>query len=220
MTSKLMKMIIMGPPGSGKGTISSRIVRDFGLKYIACGDLLRHEIEAKTVIGLKAKQFIDHGNLVPDEVTTGLIQNELKSKYFSCSWLLDGFPRTVKQADSLTKIVTIDTAINLDVPEEEILTRLTGRMVHIASGRIYHNTYNPPKRAGLDDVTGEKLVVRNDDEPDVVKKRLKSYYEQTAPVLNYYRNRNLLIEFQGTRSDEIYPRVKKYLQQLFESRHN
>ncbi|RWS14506.1 GTP:AMP phosphotransferase AK3-like protein [Dinothrombium tinctorium] len=211
-TGRLIRLVILGAPGSGKGTISTKIVRDFKLDYICCGDILRNQIEAKSEYGLIAKKYISDGNLVPNEVVTKLTLDEIKAKHFNKSWLLDGFPRTVKQAESLSKFATINQVINLDVPHEVILNRIRGRLIHVPSGRVYNLDYNPPKTPGIDDITGEKLVIRDDDKIETVKKRLEKDRQQTSPVLDYYRKFNLLIEFQGTRSDEIYPRIKKYLE--------
>ncbi|MBN3320908.1 KAD3 phosphotransferase, partial [Atractosteus spatula] len=182
----LFRAVIMGPPGSGKGTISDRISKSFGLKHLSSGDVLRANIKAKTEIGLLMKSCIDQGQLVPDDVISRLILQELKTME-QHNWLLDGFPRTVTQAESLDSAYRIDTVINLDVPFGTIKERLTSRWIHPASGRVYNTNFNPPKIPGLDDVTGEPLTQRNDDTPETVTKRLKAYETQTQPVLDYYR---------------------------------
>lgn len=207
--SRLFKAIIMGPPGSGKGTISSRIVRDFGLKHLSSGDLLRSQVNNQTEAGKEAKQYIGSGQLVPDVLMVRLILNELKP--LSQNWLLDGFPRTVSQAESLSKQEEVSSVINLDVPFETIIQRLQGRWVHPGSGRVYNLEWNPPKEHGKDDVTGEPLIQRDDDKPETVRARLETYQKQTTPVLDYYREKGLLQEFQGTESDKIWPHVQKYL---------
>lgn len=207
--SRLFKAIIMGPPGSGKGTISSRIVRDFGLKHLSSGDLLRSQVSNQTEAGKEAKQYIGSGQLVPDVLMVRLILNELKP--LNQNWLLDGFPRTVSQAESLSKQEEVSSVINLDVPFETIIQRLQGRWVHPGSGRVYNLEWNPPKEHGKDDVTGEPLIQRDDDKPETVRARLETYQKQTTPVLDYYRQKGLLQEFQGTESDKIWPHVQKYL---------
>lgn len=205
----------MGPPGSGKGTISSRIVRDFGLKHLSSGDLLRSQVSNQTDAGNEAKKYIGSGQLVPDELMVRLILNELTS--IKQHWLLDGFPRTVSQAESLAEQETVSTVINLDVPFQTIIQRLEGRWVHPGSGRVYNLEWNPPKEEGKDDVTGEQLIQRDDDKPETVRARLETYQKQTAPVLDYYREKKLLQEFQGTESNKIWPHVKKYLSESLPS---
>lgn len=210
MISKTLRTIIMGPPGSGKGTISSRIVKDFRLKHLSSGDLLRSQIHNKSKEGLQAKKYIDSGQLVPDNVMVQLILNELQ-KLKHDSWLLDGFPRTVPQAEALHTKEPADVVINLNVPFEIIMSRLTSRWTHAPSGRIYNTDFNPPKVPGIDDVTGEELIQREDDKPETVKKRLETYQAHTEPVLNYYRNLGILEEFTGKYSNEIWPKVHKFL---------
>ncbi|XP_058853215.1 GTP:AMP phosphotransferase AK3, mitochondrial-like isoform X2 [Acipenser ruthenus] len=182
----IFRAVIMGPPGSGKGTVSERIMKSFGMKHLSSGDVLRTNMKAKTEVGLLVKSYIDQGQLVPDDVITRLILHDLKGLE-QCSSLLDGFPRTVTQAECLDKVYKIDTVLNLNVPFETIKERLTSRWIHPASGRVYNINFNPPKIPGLDDVTGEPLIQRNDDKPETVARRLKSYEMQTRPVLEYYR---------------------------------
>jgi len=200
----------MGPPGSGKGTISNRIVKDFGMQHLSSGDLLRLHMKNKTEVGIEAKKYIDAGALVPDGVMVKLIADELQLLK-DHSWLLDGFPRTVSQAEALYKAEPVDTVVNLDVPFEVIIDRIKGRMVHPASGRVYHSEFNPPKQSGIDDITGEPLIIRDDDKPETVLARLQNYQNQTQPVLEYYRDLGLLKEFTGKYSNEIWPHVHKYL---------
>ncbi|CAD5111613.1 DgyrCDS908 [Dimorphilus gyrociliatus] len=200
----------MGAPGSGKGTISERIIKDFPMKHLSSGDLLRTNMKNKTDVGETAKRFIDNGHLVPDEIMTKLITNEL-SNFKNGSWLLDGFPRTVVQAKDLLKHTEIDIAIDLNVPFEVIIERIQGRLVHIGSGRVYHTEFNPPKQHGIDDVTGEPLIQRADDKPETVLARLKAYQNQTEPVLDYFREKKLLQVFTGRYSNELWPKVHKHL---------
>lgn len=184
--SKIVKAIIIGAPGSGKGTISSRIVKDFGMKHLSSGDMLRGQILQKTEAGLNAKKYTDKGDLVPDEIMVKLILNEIHS-LGNVSWLLDGFPRTVAQAIDLHKSEPVNMVISLNVPFEVIIDRIKGRWTHLPSGRVYNTEFNPPKTPGIDDVTGEPLVQRDDDKPETVRQRLETYNRQTKPVLEYYK---------------------------------
>ncbi|CAI5796555.1 AMP phosphotransferase AK3, mitochondrial [Podarcis lilfordi] len=167
----LLRALIMGPPGSGKGTVSARIVQHFALKHLSSGDILRDNMNRKS-----------------------------------------GFPRTVPQAEALDKVCPIDTVIDLDVPFETIQQRLTARWIHPASGRVYNLEFNPPKVPGCDDITGEPLVQRDDDKPETVMKRLKSYETETKPVLEYYRRKGVLESFSGTETNKIWPHIHRFLQ--------
>lgn len=202
--------IILGAPGSGKGTISSRIIRKFDMKHISSGDLLRNNILNKTALGLDAKKYMDKGQLVPDSVMINLITNELNSNS-DINWLLDGFPRTRSQASELNKHTNIDVAINLVVPFDIIIERIQRRWIHAPSGRVYNTDFNAPKVPGIDDVTGEKLVQRDDDKPEAVQKRLEIYSKTVEPVLEFYKGAGILEEFSGKTSDEIWPSVFKFL---------
>ncbi|BES99583.1 unnamed protein product [Nesidiocoris tenuis] len=207
---KNFRAVILGAPGSGKGTISSRIVRKFEMKHISSGDILRLNIEQKTPLGLDAQKYMKQGNLVPDEVMIGLIIGEIE-KCKTGSWLLDGFPRTKKQAETLYSKAPVDTALNLIVPFDIIVDRIQKRWVHLPSGRVYNTDFNAPKVAGLDDVTGERLVQREDDTPAAVMKRLDVYSKTLGPVIEFYKSKGILEEFSGKASDEIWPMVYKYL---------
>ncbi|XP_060575252.1 GTP:AMP phosphotransferase AK3, mitochondrial-like [Ruditapes philippinarum] len=210
MTLKLLRALIMGPPGSGKGTISSRIIKDFSMKHLSSGDLLRHQILLKTEAGLAAKKYIDQGGLVPDDIMVKLLVDELKQIKTS-SWLLDGFPRTVPQAQALYEKEPLDVVLNLNIPDYIIIDRIKGRWTHAPSGRIYHTEFNPPKVPGKDDVTGEPLIQRDDDKEETVRKRLEGYQKMTQPVLQFYREHGILEEFKGKYSNEIWPHVHKYM---------
>lgn len=215
MVSKLLRAIIMGPPGSGKGTISARIVKDFGLVHLSSGDILRKQIHDQTDLGMLAKGYIDHGHLVPDELITKLMISELrKLGEKRDSWLLDGFPRTVEQARHLEHDEPVDVIVNLRVPFETIIDRIKGRWTHAESGRIYHTEFNPPKRPGVDDITGEPLIQREDDKEGTVRMRLEHYRRLTHPVLQFYRNKGMVEEFTGTESNEIWPKVHDFLATL------
>ncbi|KAI0231314.1 GTP:AMP phosphotransferase AK3, mitochondrial [Lamellibrachia satsuma] len=200
----------MGPPGCGKGTISERIVRDFAMIHVASGDILRNHILKETVLGMEAEPYVDGGQLVPDNIMLDLIIGEL-AKLNNKSWLLDGFPRTLKQAEAVQTIETKEVVIDLNVPFEVIIERIKGRWVHIPSGRIYHTEFSPPKVPGKDDMTGEPLVQRHDDKPETVEKRLEAYRKMTEPVLNFYKQEGILTEFTGKYSNEIWPLVHKFL---------
>uniref|UniRef100_A0A8C9AME9 GTP:AMP phosphotransferase AK3, mitochondrial n=1 Tax=Prolemur simus TaxID=1328070 RepID=A0A8C9AME9_PROSS len=203
-SARLLRAVIMGAPGSGKGTVSSRITQHFELKHLSSGDLLRDNMLRGTEIGVLAKAFIDQGKLIPDDVMTRLALHELKN-LTQYSWLLDG-------KWTLDKAYQIDTVINLNVPFEVIKHRLTARWIHPASGRVYNIEFNPPKTVGIDDVTGEPLIQREDDRPETVIKRLKAYEAQTKPVLDYYQKKGVLETFSGTETNKIWPHVYAFLQ--------
>ncbi|KAJ3605289.1 hypothetical protein NHX12_027339 [Muraenolepis orangiensis] len=207
---RVFRAVVMGPPGSGKGTISSRITKSFGLTHLSSGDLLRGNIKAKTDLGLLMKSCIDNGQLVPDDVISRLILSDLR-RLENKSWLLDGFPRTVSQAEALDGVYNVDTVLNLDVPFQTIKERLTSRWTHLPSGRVYNIDFNPPKVAGMDDVTGEPLAQRDDDTPETVTRRLKAYQTQTEPVLEYYRSKGILEVFSGTETNKIWPHIHVFL---------
>ncbi|XP_021478335.1 GTP:AMP phosphotransferase AK3, mitochondrial [Oncorhynchus mykiss] len=207
---RILRAVIMGPPGSGKGTVSGRIVKRFGLSHLSSGDLLRANIKAQTELGLLMKSCIDQGQLVPDDVISRLILTEMRSIEQS-SWLLDGFPRTVTQAETLDGVCSVDTVINMDVPFQIIKQRLTSRWLHLPSGRVYNIDFNPPKISGLDDVTGEPLIQRDDDTPETITRRLRSYEKQTQPVLEYYRSKGMLETFSGTETNKIWPHIQAFL---------
>lgn len=200
----------MGPPGSGKGTIASRISKDFGMIHLSSGDLLRQQIYDMTEYGTTAKAYMDEGKLVPDNIVTKIMIDELK-KYEHESWLLDGFPRTVEQAKAVEHDEPVDVVLNLRVPFEVIIDRIKGRWTHRKSGRIYHTEFNPPKQPGIDDVTGEPLIQRDDDKEETVRNRLEHYRRLTHPVLQFYMNKGMVEEFTGSYSNEIWPKVHRFL---------
>ena len=206
-------MVVMGPPGAGKGTISSLIVGTFGMTHLSSGDILRSQIAQQTSVGREADSYITKGQLVPDDTVVRLILSELKVA--QKRWLLDGFPRTVPQAEALLGQEQVDTIINLDVLFETIVVRIQGRWVHPGSGRVYHDSYNPPRVPKVDDVTGEPLVQRPDDHPETVSERLRQYENQTKPVLDFYHKKGLLQSFTGTESDRIWPHVRHFIENEF-----
>lgn len=204
--------IIIGAPGSGKGTISGKILRDFPFAHISTGDLLREEIQAGSTVGRQAKSFMDRGAFVPDDVMISIVVDGVhRAKGSGKHTLLDGFPRSTSQATTLKEYLSIDMVMNLDVPRAIIVERLTDRWIHPASGRVYAYSYRPPKEHGKDDVTGEELVRRNDDKPEVVEERLAKYENTTRPLLDLYNAEGILHSFSGEKSDLIYKDVNAYL---------
>lgn len=182
-----MRLILLGPPGAGKGTQATFIKEKFGIPQISTGDMLRAAVKAGTPLGLEAKKVMDSGGLVSDDIIIGLVKDRLKEADCANGYLFDGFPRTIPQADAMKEAgVKIDYVLEIDVPAEAIIERMSGRRVHVASGRTYHVKFNPPKVAGKDDVTSEDLIQRDDDREDTVKKRLDVYRDQTAPLVDYY----------------------------------
>ncbi len=182
-----MKVILLGAPGAGKGTQAQFIQETFGIPQISTGDMLRAAVKAGTPLGLEAKKVMDAGNLVSDELIIGIVKERIAEDDCKNGYLLDGFPRTIPQADAMQEHgIDVDYVVEIDVPDEEIVKRMSGRRVHPGSGRVYHVTHNPPKQAGKDDVTGEDLIQRVDDEETTVRKRLGIYHEQTKPLVDYY----------------------------------
>ena len=182
-----MRLILLGPPGAGKGTQAAFITRKYGIPQVSTGDMLRAAIKAGTPLALNVKKVIDSGHLVPDDVIIGLVRERLRAPDCANGYLLDGFPRTIPQAESMkTNGVGLDYVLEIDVPEAEIVLRMGGRRVHPASGRSYHVKFNPPKAEGRDDVTGEPLIQREDDHEDTVRKRLEVYRRQTQPLVEFY----------------------------------
>jgi adenylate kinase len=183
-----MKIILLGAPGAGKGTQAQFLTKAFDIPQISTGDMLRAAIKAGTDLGKLAKSFMDSGKLVTDEIIIGLVKDRITHEDCKNGFLLDGFPRTVPQADALKAAgVAIDAVIEIDVPDSEIVKRMSGRRAHLASGRTYHIIYNPPKIEGKDDETGEDLVQRDDDQEEIVLDRLSVYHELTQPLVDYYQ---------------------------------
>ena len=184
-----MKLILLGAPGAGKGTQANFIKEKFGIPQISTGDMLRAAVKAGTPMGLAAKKIMDAGGLVSDEIIIGLVKDRIAEADCANGFLFDGFPRTQPQADAMKAAgVNIDFVVEIDVPDADIIDRMSGRRVHVASGRTYHISYNPPKVEGKDDETGEELIQRADDAADTVKKRLDVYHEQTEVLVGYYSN--------------------------------
>jgi adenylate kinase len=209
-----LNLILLGPPGAGKGTQAERLTDDFNLSYIATGNILRQAVADETPLGKQAKEFMDAGELVPDEVITGVILQAVEGDAARDGFLLDGFPRTVPQADALQAGVEkldreLTAAILIDVPDDEVIRRLSGRRVSVKTGRVYHIEFDPPKHEGRCDVDGSRLVQRDDDKPETIANRLKVYHEQTQPLVAYYDERGLLRRFDGTRAPtEVHDHIR------------
>ncbi|KAK6460798.1 adenylate kinase 1 [Scheffersomyces coipomensis] len=188
-----IRMVLIGPPGAGKGTQAPNLKDKFCACHLATGDMLRAQVAAKTALGVEAKKIMDQGGLVSDEIMVGIIQNELENnKECANGFILDGFPRTIPQAEKLDAMLQnrktpLEKAVELKIDDELLVARITGRLVHPASGRSYHKLFNPPKKSMIDDVTGEPLVQRSDDNEGALKKRLVTYHKQTEPIVDYYR---------------------------------
>ena len=198
-----MKIIMLGAPGAGKGTQAKKIAEKYGIPHISTGDIFRANIKNQTELGKKAKSYMDQGMLVPDELTLELIMDRFTNDDCKNGYVLDGFPRTIPQAEALTKALSdkqdaVDYAINVDVPDEAIVTRMSGRRACLACGGTYHIKFNPTKVEGICDACGGELVLRDDDKPETVQKRLDVYHKQTQPLIEYYQTQNILKEVDGT----------------------
>ena len=198
-----MKIIMLGAPGAGKGTQAKKIAEKYQIPHISTGDIFRANIKGGTELGMKAKTFMDQGMLVPDEITIGMLMDRIGHEDGANGYVLDGFPRTIPQAESLTKALAergekVDYAINVDVPDENIINRMSGRRACLGCGATYHITFNPPVKEGICDTCGQELVLRDDDKPETVKKRLDVYHQQTQPLIDYYKNAEVLAEVDGT----------------------
>lgn len=184
-----MKLILLGGPGAGKGTQAGFITEKFSIPQISTGDMLRAAVKSGSPLGLEAKKIMDAGKLMPDEVITGLVRDRINEPDCENGYLLDGFPRTIPQAEAMREFdIDIDYVVEINVDDEEIIKRMSGRRAHLASGRTYHTIYNPPKQDGIDDITGEPLVQRDDDKEETVRTRLTIYHEQTEPLIGYYQD--------------------------------
>ena len=200
-----MRLILLGGPGAGKGTQANFIKDKYQIPQISTGDMLRAAIKAGTELGKKAKGYMDSGGLVPDEVIIGLVKERIKEADCQKGFLFDGFPRTIPQADAMKDAgVSLDAVVDINVPDTEIIKRMSGRRVHLASGRTYHITFNPPKEEGKDDITGEALIQRDDDQEETVRNRLDVYHAQTEPLVDYYKS----WESSGESAAPIYIRIE------------
>ena len=212
-----MNIILLGAPGAGKGTQATRISDKFGMPHISTGDIFRANIKEGTELGKKAKSYMDQGQLVPDELTLELIMDRFQNPDCKNGYVLDGFPRTIPQAEALTEALakkgeTIDYAINVEVPDENIINRMGGRRACLACGSTYHIVYAPTRVEGICDRCGEKLVLRDDDKPETVKNRLNVYHNQTQPLIEYYTRQGKLAEVDGTQSmEDVFNAIVKIL---------
>lgn len=202
-----MKIIMLGAPGAGKGTQAKKIAAKYSIPHISTGDIFRANIKNNTELGQKAKTYMDKGELVPDELVVDLIMDRFKEADCANGYVLDGFPRTIPQAEALDKALTangeaVDYAINVEVPDENIINRMSGRRACVGCGATYHIEFNPTKVEGVCDTCGEKLILRDDDKPETVKNRLSVYHEQTQPLIEYYSKKNVLKEVDGTKEME------------------
>ena len=213
-----MKIIMLGAPGAGKGTQAKKIAEKYSIPHISTGDIFRANIKNQTELGRKAKEYMDQGMLVPDELTLELIMDRFTNDDCKNGYVLDGFPRTIPQAEALTKALAdkqdaVDYAINVDVPDEAIVSRMSGRRACLACGGTYHIKFNPTKVEGVCDACGGELVLRNDDKPETVQKRLDVYHEQTQPLIDYYQSQNILKEVDGTLDmEEVFQAIVKILE--------
>ncbi len=209
-----LNLILLGPPGSGKGTQGERLAEDFRVPYYATGDILRAAVREGTEIGKQAKEYMDRGDLIPDEVIIAIIGERVQSEEAQDGFILDGFPRTVPQAEALDEEMEdlerqLSAALLIEVPDEEVIRRLSGRRTCTDGGHVFHVEFNPPKKEGVCDVDGSELIVRDDDKPEVVRRRLYQYHEKTEPLIAYYEEKGLLQHVDGARdpddvADEIH----------------
>jgi adenylate kinase len=215
-----LNLVLLGPPGSGKGTQGERLQEDFRLPYYATGDILRAAVREGTALGSEAKGYMDRGDLVPDEVMVGLIAERVSREEAGDGFILDGFPRTTAQAEALdSKMSELDrsitVAILIDVSDDEVIRRLSGRRTCVKEGHIFHVEFDPPKNEDVCDICGARLEIRDDDKPEVIRKRLDTYHEKTEPVVSYYEERGILRRVDGSREpDDVNDRIRAMLATL------
>ncbi len=208
-----MKLVFLGPPGAGKGTIAAKAKTVYGIPHISTGDLFRENIRNQTELGRKVQSILAAGDLVPDEVTIAMVRERLKQEDAAGGFILDGFPRTIAQADALAGMTDLDSVVDFVLDNETIVRRLSGRRMCRSTGRIYHILYNPPKVEGIDDETGEPLIQRDDDKEEAIRNRLEVYEASTAPLIDYYRSKGLLVEIDASKSpDEVLSAMVKAME--------
>ena len=203
-----MKILLLGPPGGGKGTQAKFLIDKLGIPQISTGDMLREHVKNETNLGLEAKEYMNSGQLVPDKVILGMMKVRLNEEDCKNGYILDGFPRTIPQAEGLDSLFlelnqSLDSVIVIEVNDDTIVNRMAGRRVYLASGRVYHIQYNPPKVENIDDETREELIIRPDDEESTVRKRLEVYHSETSPLINYYELQNLVYKINGERDIDV-----------------
>ena len=212
-----MKIIMLGAPGAGKGTQAKRIAEKYGVPHVSTGDIFRANIKNGTQLGMEAKKYMDQGLLVPDELTVRILLDRVAQDDCKNGYVLDGFPRTIPQAEVLDEALTklgdkIDYAIDVNVPDENIIRRMSGRRACLTCGATYHIEHIPPKQEGICDKCGSELVLRDDDKPETVKNRLAVYHEQTQPLIDYYKNEGILVEVDGTKNmDDVFTDICKVI---------
>ena len=212
-----MKIIMLGAPGAGKGTQAKKIAGKYGIPHVSTGDIFRANIKNGTKLGMQAKAYMDAGNLVPDEITIGMLLDRIHQEDCEKGYVLDGSPRTIPQAESLTAALkergeSIDYAIDVDVPDENIIRRMSGRRACLSCGATYHIVYNAPKKEGVCDQCGEPLVLRDDDKPETVQNRLNVYHRQTQPLIDYYKKEGVLAQVDGTQDmEQVFQDIVKIL---------
>ena len=212
-----MKIVMLGAPGAGKGTQAKKIAGKYGIPHVSTGDIFRANIKNGTKLGMQAKAYMDAGNLVPDEITIGMLLDRIHQEDCEKGYVLDGFPRTIPQAESLTAALkergeSIDYAIDVDVPDENIIRRMSGRRACLSCGATSHIVYNAPKKEGVCDQCGEPLVLRDDDKPETVQNRLNVYHRQTQPLIDYYKKEGVLAQVDGTQDmEQVFQDIVKIL---------
>jgi adenylate kinase len=215
-----LNLILMGPPGAGKGTQAERLVEDFDLPYYATGDILRAAVKEDSELGTEAREYMERGDLVPDDVMSRVIMERIDSSEAEDGFLLDGFPRTVRQSEALERALDergrrLTAALLIEAPDNEVIRRLSGRRICVKNGHVYHVESDPPKNEGVCDQDGSRLVQRDDDKPETLKQRLRVYHDQTEPLIGLYEDKGLLRRFDGTRSpDDVHDHIRATLATL------